>query len=607
MKVRWLPARITGTVARDVLHAFHPWAEHQAHDRSEHCLDEREAGQRALRCQGIGHGVCAGEDDTRGSRVIAHRGSSTGYALLTYVYLRLRACERRTRGRDDVTDIARRTGERVTPPRIAARSAAVPTRYPRPPGRCRRTVRIRIPYDIRRHPRVPPRVSLPSRWRHLRSARFDRQAHHGRRSAHGSAGVERVRSGAPARRALLGAAVLGRGRSGPRPARHRESRRGRTRTGAAGYRSLPRPTVIGHRGASGYRPEHTFGSYQLALDLGADVVEPGPGAHQGRPSGLPARAGDRRDHRVADHPEFAGRRTTKTLDGVATTGWFTEDFTLAELKTLRAVERIPPNRQHNTLYNGRWEIPTFEEVLDAGRTSRPASAASRSGIYPETKHPTYFRGARPRPGGAAREAAAPLRQGQADSPVILQSFEPSSIQRLDKLVGNPAASSCCPPRTPGPGTSSRRATRAPSPTSITPEGLKWIAVFAQGIGPTLDLVIPKDADGSLDQADHPGRRRAPRGPDPAPVHHAQREPLPARRASAGAPTADAYGDAFGAFKVVLRDGHRRRLLRQRGHRGCWPARTSSRDESGTRAVEDASGERDGVRIRQRVTRSPRMG
>src|SRR5262249_29118202 len=125
-----------------------------------------------------------------------------------------------------------------------------------------------------------------------------------------------------------------------------------------------RSLVIGHRGASGYRPEHTLASYELAARLGADFIEPDLGTtkdhvlvarHEPEISGTT---------NVAGHPEFAGRKTTKVLDGTPVTGWFTEDFTLAELKTLRAVERLPQVRQHNTLYNGLFEVPTFQEILD---------------------------------------------------------------------------------------------------------------------------------------------------------------------------------------------------------------------------------------------------
>jgi len=123
------------------------------------------------------------------------------------------------------------------------------------------------------------------------------------------------------------------------------------------------PLVIGHRGASGYRPEHTLASYELAARMGADYVEPDlvstkdgivVARHENAISGTTD---------VASHPEFASRQTTKTIDGVAISGWFTEDFTLAELRTLRAKERIPELRQRNTIYNGRYRVPTLQKVV----------------------------------------------------------------------------------------------------------------------------------------------------------------------------------------------------------------------------------------------------
>jgi glycerophosphoryl diester phosphodiesterase len=146
--------------------------------------------------------------------------------------------------------------------------------------------------------------------------------------------------------------------------------------------------VIGHRGASGYRPEHTLEAYRLAIRQGADFIEPDLVAtrdgvlvarHENEISGTTD---------VAEHPEFASRRTTKVIDGTVLTGWFTEDFTLAELKTLRAKERIPAIRPGNTKYDGLYRIPTLAEVVQlAKRASRGGRVI---GIYPETKHPTYF-------------------------------------------------------------------------------------------------------------------------------------------------------------------------------------------------------------------------
>ncbi len=148
-------------------------------------------------------------------------------------------------------------------------------------------------------------------------------------------------------------------------------------------------SVFGHRGASGYRPEHTLESYKVAINLGADYIEPDlvstkdgvlVARHENEITGTTD---------VAAHPEFADRKTTKTIDGVPISGWFTEDFTLSELKTLRAKERLPSVRPDNTQYDGLFEIPTFDEVLAlANQESRKHGRTI--GVAPETKHPTYF-------------------------------------------------------------------------------------------------------------------------------------------------------------------------------------------------------------------------
>ncbi|MER5603539.1 glycerophosphodiester phosphodiesterase [Streptomyces sp. NPDC002265] len=350
------------------------------------------------------------------------------------------------------------------------------------------------------------------------------------------------------RRALLGAAVLGAsgavlGLAGPAraDARHR-----------GGLKSLPKPTVIGHRGASGYRPEHTFGSYQLALDLGADVVEAGDLVVT-RDGHLVCRhepeIGGTTD--VADHPEFAARRTTKVLDGVSTTGWFTEDFTLAELKTLRAVERIPANRPHNTLYDGRWEIPTFEEVL-RWQDEQTRKRGKQVWIYPETKHPTYFR----KLGlGLEERVAKLLRKCGKDkwnSPVILQSFEPTSIQRLNTLVDNPLVVLL--------STAAGRPwdfveTGDPRTVAdlVTPAGLREIAGYAQGIGPTLDLVVPKDAAGNLTTPTSLVRDAHAVGLVLHPYTMRNENPFLPTSFRKGT-DADAYGDAFGAFQAYFATG-----------------------------------------------------
>ncbi|MGV9355468.1 glycerophosphodiester phosphodiesterase [Streptomyces misionensis] len=364
---------------------------------------------------------------------------------------------------------------------------------------------------------------------------------------------EQPRHEGTGRRALLGAAVLG--ASGavlglPGAARAAEARA--AKPAGRGLKGLPVPTVIGHRGASGYRPEHTFGSYELALDFGADIVEAGDLCPT-RDGHLVCRhepeIGGTTD--VADHPEFAGRKTTKVLDGVPTTGWFTEDFTLAELKTLRAVERIPANRPHNTLYNGRWEIPTFEEVL-AWQDEQTRKRGKQVWIYPETKHPTYFR----KLGlGLEERVAKLLRKHGKDgrnSPVILQSFEPTSIERLNRLVDNPLVVLL--------STADSRPwdfveTGDPRTVAdlITPKGLREIAGYAQGIGPTLDLVIPRKADGTLAEPSSLVADAHRVGLILHPYTMRNENPfLPAEFRKGGA--ADGYGDAFGAFKAYFETG-----------------------------------------------------
>jgi glycerophosphoryl diester phosphodiesterase len=249
------------------------------------------------------------------------------------------------------------------------------------------------------------------------------------------------------------------------------------------------PLVIGHRGASGYRPEHTLASYALAARMGADYVE--PDLVSTKDGVLVARheneIGGTTD--VAAHPEFASRRATKVVDGVSITGWFTEDFTLAELKTLRAKERIPDLRPRNTLYDGRYEVPTFQEVVDlTARLSK--ELGRRVGIYPETKHPTYFRSI-----GLPLEPAlvkALRRSGLDDrkAKVFVQSFEVGNLQALRKQLKVPLVQLLdAPDRTPA-GSSTTYGQMA------TPAGLRAIARYADGVGPAKTYIVPRDAAGA---------------------------------------------------------------------------------------------------------------
>ena len=247
--------------------------------------------------------------------------------------------------------------------------------------------------------------------------------------------------------------------------------------------SLVEPVLIGHRGASGYRPEHTLASYELAIEQGADYIEPDlvstkdgvlVARHENEISGTTD---------VADHPEFADRRTTKVVDGRAVTGWFTEDFTYRELRTLRAKERLPEVRPDNTAYDGQFRIPTFDQVIRLARREGV-------GIYPETKHPTYFDSI-----GLSLEEplVAALRKrhwADADDPVIIQSFEVSNLKQLDTMVDVPLAQLVDASGGPAdlPGTTYA--------SMVTAAGLKAIATYADGLGAHKSWVLPRDAAGN---------------------------------------------------------------------------------------------------------------
>ncbi|WP_116508794.1 glycerophosphodiester phosphodiesterase [Micromonospora sp. B006] len=259
-------------------------------------------------------------------------------------------------------------------------------------------------------------------------------------------------------------------------------------------RAPQRPIVIGHRGASGYRPEHTLEAYRLAIRQGADFIEPDLVAtrdgvlvarHENEISGTTD---------VAARPEFAARKATKTIDGVTVTGWFTEDFTLAELKTLRAKERLPQVRVANTAFDGRFEIPTFQEVIDLARSESKARGRT-IGVYPETKHPTYF-------ASIGRPLEEPLvavlgrnRLTHRVDPVFVQSFESASLRKLDKMIDVRLVqlmdASGAPYDFVAGGDKRTYADLA------TPAGLGWISRYADGIGLNKNLIVPRDSAGRL--------------------------------------------------------------------------------------------------------------
>jgi len=257
---------------------------------------------------------------------------------------------------------------------------------------------------------------------------------------------------------------------------------------------VPDAAVIAHRGASGYRPEHTLASYALAIAQGADFIE--PDVVSTSDGVLVARheneIGGTTD--VSLHLEFADRRTTKVIDDERITGWFTEDFTLAELKTLRAVERLPVLRAPNKAFDGHHQIPTLEEVVDLARGSRTATGA-RVGIYPETKHPSYFASI----GLALEERLLDVLEdhGYADSddPVFIQSFETTNLQWLSRHTDIPLVQLI--EGTGAPYDLKSRGDLRRYADLVTPAGLAEIAGYADVLGLCKDLMIPRDATGAL--------------------------------------------------------------------------------------------------------------
>jgi glycerophosphoryl diester phosphodiesterase len=257
---------------------------------------------------------------------------------------------------------------------------------------------------------------------------------------------------------------------------------------------VPRPPlVIGHRGASGYRPEHTLAAYELAIDMGADYVEPdlvmtADGALIARHDNVLDLTTD-----VASRPEFASKRTTKTVDGLTVTGWFTEDFTLAEIKRLRAIERIPDVRPASARFDGMFTIPTLDEIIGLVHR-REHELGRRIGVYVETKHPTHFAAHGLEMNAALVRTLHHHGYRREADPVFVQSFEVGNLEalaretnlRLVQLLG-----SGIPWDVQLAGGSTTYADMA------TPAGLARIRRYADGIGPEKGLLIPLDGNREL--------------------------------------------------------------------------------------------------------------
>ncbi len=255
-----------------------------------------------------------------------------------------------------------------------------------------------------------------------------------------------------------------------------------------GAPAVAQPLIIAHRGASGERPEHTRSAYELAIEQGADVIEPDlvmskDGVFIDRHENEIGSTTD-----VASRADYADRKTTKTIDGVVTTGWFTEDFTLAELKTLRAKERLPAIRPGSAAFDGQEPILTFDEVVAIART-----ASARTGrtiaVAPELKHPTYFVGVGLPMEDAFVAELERLNLTGADAPIIIQCFEIGPLERLSRRIQAPLAQLIAASGGPAdrPGLTYAE--------MITPEGLEAMAAYAAWVAPEMTLVLPRDAEG----------------------------------------------------------------------------------------------------------------
>nr|WP_315476462.1 glycerophosphodiester phosphodiesterase [uncultured Undibacterium sp.] len=257
---------------------------------------------------------------------------------------------------------------------------------------------------------------------------------------------------------------------------------------------LPAKLVIGHRGASAVLPEHTIAAYTKAIEVGADLIEPDlvstkdgylVARHENEISGTT---------NVAEKSEFATRKQTKKIDNVSVTGWFTEDFTLAELKTLRAKERIPANRPENAKFDGQFEIPTLQEVIDLAK-AKSKETGRTIGIYPETKHPSYF-----------KSINLPLEKRLVDilhangyrgktAPVFIQSFEVSNLKEIRTMTDLPIVQLVY--NSGQPEDFRLAADKRTYADIASASGLLEVARYANVVAPSKDMIIALDTQNNL--------------------------------------------------------------------------------------------------------------
>ncbi len=322
---------------------------------------------------------------------------------------------------------------------------------------------------------------------------------------------------------------------------------------ASGPEARRRVYVVGHRGASGHRPEHTSASYELAARWGVDAVDVDLCAT--RDGALVARHEPEigRTTDVATRPEFANRRSTRVIDGTSYDGWFTSDFTLAELTTLRAVERIPGTRPHNTVYDGRYPVLALDEVLDL--LDRVSAELGRPvGILPEVKHSTYHRAIGLPVEPALVETLRRRGRDRPDSNVIIQSFEVANLRSLKGQVGCPLLQ-LVDSTGAAPADFVAAGDRRTFDDLVTPAGLREVATYATWIGPSKERVLAGTTPTTLvADARAVGLRTMPYTfrneneflPEPLRRPGPPGTPVP--------PPASTYGDAFGEYAALYGSG-----------------------------------------------------
>lgn len=263
---------------------------------------------------------------------------------------------------------------------------------------------------------------------------------------------------------------------------------------------LPKILVVGHRGASALRPEHTLASYQKAIDDGADFIEPDLVStkdgvlvrHENEIGGTT---------NVSTLSQFADRKKTKNIDGVDLTGWFTEDFTLSELQQLKARERIPEFRPANTAYNDLYPVPTLEQIIELAEANYKKTGKI-IGLYIETKHPTYFKNQNLAMEDTLLKTLAKYKYTRDIAPVYLQSFEVQNLKDLKreldlhKTLKHAQIIQLYDSKTSRPADFVESGDTKTYADLATAQGLKDVAKYANGVGPSKGYILTFNNDGS---------------------------------------------------------------------------------------------------------------